>query len=310
MTNGSPVDGGVPLRMSARQAAATTMQDQYVRSVGGDVLSSLVTETACIRIETIRRRSVGKLHWHFRQPELSLFWFGIGAERLNARVDGRHISCDFPGRSRLCIFPSGTEIEGEWNAGPTADYTVVFLDPSFVASRLGADVCRPTIGFHHDGLSRGLAELQREAACPDGVFNLMAEGWAIQALAQIARVSRGYHAGQAKVQGGLSARCERMLDEHIRSSLARDIAVEELARLAGLSERHLLRAFQRSFGSTPHQYVLARRIDQAKDRLQRSDDSVTEIALAVGFGQAEHFATTFKRMTGFTPSGFRRRCAS
>jgi AraC-like DNA-binding protein len=30
----------------------------------------------------------------------------------------------------------------------------------------------------------------------------------------------------------------------------------------------------------------------------------------VGFGQAEHFATTFKRMTGFTPSGFRRRCAS
>jgi AraC-like DNA-binding protein len=36
---------------------------------------------------------------------------------------------------------------------------------------------------------------------------------------------------------------------------------------------------------------------------------VTEIALDAGFGQPEHFATMFKRITGFTPSGFRRRCA-
>jgi AraC family transcriptional regulator len=286
------------------------MQHQYVRSVvGGEVLSSLVTETACIRIETIRRRSVGKLHWHFRQPELCVFWFGIGAERLNARVDGRNVCCDFRGRSRLCIFPPGTEIEGEWNGWSTSDYTVVFIEPSFVASRLGADVCKPTIGFHDDGLSRGLAELRREAACPDGVFDLMAEGWAIQALARIARVCSGGDARLTKLQGGLSARCERLLDEHIRSNLAHDLAVEDLAKFVGLSERHFLRAFQRSFGSTPHQYVLARRIDQTKDRLQRSDASVTEIALDAGFGQAEHFATAFKRITGFTPSGFRRRCA-
>jgi AraC family transcriptional regulator len=286
------------------------MQHQYVRSaVGGDVLSSLVTETACIRIETIRRRSVGKLHWHFRQPELCLFWFGGGAEQLNARVDGRVVCGDFRGRSKLCIFPPGTEIEGEWNGGSTSDYTVVFIEPSFVASRLGADVCKPTIGFHDDGLSRGLAELRREAACPDGVFDLMAEGWAIQTLARIARVCSGGDARLAKLQGGLSARSERLLDEHIRSNLAHDLTVEDLAKFVGLSERHFLRAFQRSFGSTPHQYVLARRIDETKDRLQRSDASVTEIALDAGFGQPEHFATTFKRITGFTPSGFRRRGA-
>jgi len=46
--------------------------------VGGDLVSSIITDTPTMRIEVLRRETVGRMHWHFRQPELSLFWFGKG----------------------------------------------------------------------------------------------------------------------------------------------------------------------------------------------------------------------------------------
>ena len=79
----------------------------------------LITDTTSMRIEVLRRETVGRMHWHFRQPELSLFWFAKGAERLRATIDGRSVNCTFPGKSRLAIFPAAIEIEGEWNVGPT-----------------------------------------------------------------------------------------------------------------------------------------------------------------------------------------------
>jgi AraC family transcriptional regulator len=52
--------------------------ENYVRLVGGDLVSSIITDTPSMRIEVLRRETVGRMHWHFRQPELSLFWFGKG----------------------------------------------------------------------------------------------------------------------------------------------------------------------------------------------------------------------------------------
>ncbi len=195
--------------------------DNFVRSVGGNVVSSLVTNTTSMRIERIRRQSNGRWHWHFRQPELCLFWFGSGPQRLRATIDGRPVNYGVTGKSRLCIFPARTEIEGEWNAGPTADYTVVFLNPDFVGERLNAEISSPIVGFDHDGLARGLAELSREAASPDNVFDLLAEGWSIQALAYMARISRKEGASQPDVRGGLSGRSVRLLDDYIRAHLGR-----------------------------------------------------------------------------------------
>jgi len=52
--------------------------ESYVRSVGGNLVSSIITDTPSMRIEVLRRETAGRMHWHFRQPELSLFWFGKG----------------------------------------------------------------------------------------------------------------------------------------------------------------------------------------------------------------------------------------
>ncbi len=84
----------------------------------------------------------------------------------------------------------------------------------------------------------------------------------------------------------------------------------DLARQAGLSLQHLSERFVKEIGVTPHQYLLQQRILSAQDMLQRDDLSITEIGLEVGFSSGQHFATSFKRLTGLTPRAYRQQTPS
>lgn len=281
--------------------------DRYVRQVGGELVSSVVATSKPIRVELLRRTSRPHMNWHFRQPELTLFWFGKGCARLRARVDGRPAEYTFTGAANLALFPGGTEIEGQWSVEPAFDYMVVFLDPQFVQQRLNGSIEQPTIAFGHRQLARGLAELSREATAPDNLFDLFAEGWAHQALAHMARLSRGTES-KPLTRGGLPVPKLRKIEAFVRENLAEPVSLAALSDLAGLSKRHFLRAFQESTGTSPHRYVLGMRIEAAKRHLSATDASVTSIALASGFSHAQHFSSTFRQATGTSPSVFRRQC--
>lgn len=83
------------------------------------------------------------------------------------------------------------------------------------------------------------------------------------------------------------------------------IAVEELAALCSMSTSHFIRSFKKHFGSTPHEYLLAFRIRQAKLLLLSTALSVEEIADQCGFHSASHFARAFRAGTGMRPTEFR-----
>ncbi|MBX3062486.1 MAG: helix-turn-helix transcriptional regulator [Anaerolineae bacterium] len=83
--------------------------------------------------------------------------------------------------------------------------------------------------------------------------------------------------------------------------------LKQLAQRTGLSRWYFLRAFQRQFGITPHQYMLQRRIEKAKALLAYSNISVTEVCLAVGFQSLGTFSATFHRLVGCSPTEHRRR---
>jgi AraC-like DNA-binding protein len=78
------------------------------------------------------------------------------------------------------------------------------------------------------------------------------------------------------------------------------------ARVARASPAHFSRSFANAFGTTPHKYLIARRIERAQHLLRTTDDSVLAIGLAVGFQSAASFSTAFSRVTGVTPSAYRR----
>jgi AraC-like DNA-binding protein len=84
------------------------------------------------------------------------------------------------------------------------------------------------------------------------------------------------------------------------------VRVTELANLVGLSEFHFIRAFKQSVGHSPYQYVLSKRTSAAKEMLLNRDLSVADVALAVGFSDAPQLNRVFRKLTGVTPTAFRR----
>ena len=112
---------------------------------------------------------------------------------------------------------------------------------------------------------------------------------------------------KSEFRGGLAAWQERIVSAHIEEHLASHISIATLAGLARLSTHHFCRAFKQSFGIPPHRYHMVRRIEHAKILLMEQARSVTEIGLDLGFSETSSFSALFRRLTGQTPSAFRRR---
>ena len=83
------------------------------------------------------------------------------------------------------------------------------------------------------------------------------------------------------------------------------IEVADMARAAGLSKAHCSREFRRTFGESPHQYLLSRRLERAASLLRMTDWTVGEICVSVGLSSLGSFTTTFKRTYGQTPTEYR-----
>src|SRR5437762_8899029 len=83
------------------------------------------------------------------------------------------------------------------------------------------------------------------------------------------------------------------------------IAVDDLARAAGLSRAHFSREFRRTFGESPHAYLLTRRMERAAALLRTTDHSVADICFAVGLQSVGSFTTTFTRLYGLSPTAYR-----
>jgi AraC family transcriptional regulator len=98
----------------------------------------------------------------------------------------------------------------------------------------------------------------------------------------------------------------RRVTAYMEERLEHDISLTELAGVLNLSRFHFCTAFRRATGQTPHDWLVARRIERARRLLVSRELSVTDIALAVGYSTPSAFAASFRKVTGMTPSDFRR----
>ena len=96
-------------------------------------------------------------------------------------------------------------------------------------------------------------------------------------------------------------RARDLIDARYREPL--DVA--EIARAARLSPAHFSREFRRTFGETPHRYLLTRRMERAASLLRQTDRSVADICLTVGLTSVGSFTTSFGRTFGMSPTAYR-----
>ncbi|MBZ9710842.1 AraC family transcriptional regulator [Mesorhizobium sp. ESP7-2] len=102
-------------------------------------------------------------------------------------------------------------------------------------------------------------------------------------------------------KGGLSPRGARKVQDFLRENFTRKLTLAEMAAVCALSPSHFVRAFARTFGVPPHQYVLDLRLDLAERLLADSRMTIADIAHSCGFSSQSHFTTVMKKYRQVTP---------
>ena len=86
---------------------------------------------------------------------------------------------------------------------------------------------------------------------------------------------------------------------------SRDLRLDDLAGVAGISTFHFAREFKKMTGASPHQYLMKLRIQRAQSLLKESNLPLIEVGLQSGFSHQSHFTRLFRRFTGTTPQSYR-----
>lgn len=143
----------------------------------------------------------------------------------------------------------------------------------------------------------------REAASPDLVARLLADGMTVILAASLLRLA-GYTATEPDPRALAPRRLRRALDL-IETRLADDIGLAEIADASGLSQHHFARAFRAATGLPPYRYLTHRRIERARQLMTETDACLAQIAFDCGFSSQGQFTTTFTRLCGISPGRWR-----
>jgi AraC family transcriptional regulator len=114
------------------------------------------------------------------------------------------------------------------------------------------------------------------------------------------------HQRQQSNRGGLTAIQVQLITEYMDSHLTDKTSISELAARLDLTRSHFIRAFKQAAGVPPHQFMIRRRVDRAKELLADRQVNVAEVAVKTGFGSPLQLTRAFRRVVGTTPSSYRR----
>ena len=97
---------------------------------------------------------------------------------------------------------------------------------------------------------------------------------------------------------------ERVI-RHMKENLVEPLDLEHFAEIAAISKFHFVRVFDETTGTTPHHFLSCLRMQRAKELLLKSDSSITDICMEVGYTSLGSFSKTFSSLVGFSPQEFR-----
>jgi AraC family transcriptional regulator len=221
---------------------------------------------------------------------------------------GKHVATK-GGRGNLCITPAGQPISAIWSK--PLDNMGITLDPGLIdraAAENGfaggfefAEVYKQSDPLiQHLGLTL-LAEA--DSATPSGRLftDSLIQTLTLHLLTNYGTSKPATHT----VSGGLPGYKLRRVKEFISENLDADLGLAEISAVAELSQFHFARAFRRSTGLTPQQFLMQQRIERAKELLAKNDLPIVEVSLRTGFKNQSHFTSLFRKFTRLTPKVWR-----
>ena len=232
-------------------------------------------------------------------------------DELDLRYDGvkRHVP---PPAGAISVIPAGSPARWRWSGRP--DSLHIYLEPGLVtrvaAGAFDLDPTRLTVppldGLDLPQLRPAMWALDAELTASGAAGPLASESLAnvlavhlLRHLSAPRRLERGR-------DGTLPRGRLRALVEYVEGHLGAGPTLGQMAAAARLSPYHFARQFKAATGLPPHQYVIARRVERAKQLLQTgSDFSLAEVAAHAGFSDQSQFCHHFKCLVGVAPRQFR-----
>src|SRR5262245_29272755 len=259
-------------------------------------------------------RFTGVIDWETANPPLAhhrLVLFIRPPEELDLRFEG--VKRDVPPPAgTIYVVPAGTPVRlrsRRWK-----ESLHVYLEPGLVArvaaEAFGLDPARLTVppldALDLPHLRAAMAAVDAELTAGGAGGPLAAESLAnVLAVHLIRHVAAARRAERGR-DGAMPRGRLRAVLEYIEEHLDAGPSLEQLAAVARLSPYHFARQFKAASGLPPHQYVILRRVERAKQLLQAGTGlSLADVAAHAGFSDQSQFSRHFKRLVGVTPGQFR-----
>lgn len=227
----------------------------------------------------------------------------LGAKRESALIGPR----------RICLTPGGATTQWQHSGHP--EILQVYLRQSIYESAVnemyGCNAAAAEIVPRFAILDPLLEQLAititaalRDGTVEDGLYiDSLAQMIAVHIARQHSSRSRSVRLPATKVISGWKM---RRLIEFVEENLDRNLSLEAMAGEVEISPLYLPRVFKTAVGQSPHQYVLGRRIERAKELLRNTDTAIVDVALSTGFSSQSHLSNWFLRVVGVSPAMYRR----
>lgn len=224
------------------------------------------------------------------------------------------VTCRYAGRTHrrlqahgdIDVVPAG--IGGAWEDETAATALVVHVSPALLAAAttgLGLPASRVAVAPQYQMRDPQIEHLgwalkaELEAGYPGGRLYTDSLGLAL--------ATRLIHLGTTTsapfaTRRALSDRQRRRVVEYIEAHLDRDLSLNQLAEVAGVSVSHFKALFRQSLGLPVHQYVVRRRVDRARVLLLEGKLPLCQVALESGFAHQSHMARWMRRLLDVTPT--------
>src|SRR6516165_8218150 len=215
-----------------------------------------------------------------------------------------------PRPGSILVVPAGSPSRWRWSSH--TDSLHVFLEPGLVervaAEAFELDPARvslpPLDGLDLPPLRAAMLGVNDELTADAAGGRLAAESLANLVAVHLIRNASALRPPARRADGALPQGKLRAVVEYVEEHLDAGLTLEQMAAAAHLSVCHFARQFKAATGLPPHQYVILRRVERAKQLLQ-GDLSLAEVPACAGFSDQSQFSHHFKRLVGVTPGQFR-----
>ena len=260
--------------------------------------SGILTAPAFPGIERIEAQFSGNVFEPHRHDTYALGVTLHGVQTFTYRGERRF---SMPGQ--VIVLHPDEEHDGGAATEAGLHYRMLYMEPALLMECLAAEkiglpfVDQPVIadGALAQVLLAALGELDRE------LDELFVDDFVSRVAGGLSRHSQV----RRRALGAVAWKQVRAARDYLEAHALRPVRSGELETVTGLDRFTLSRHFRTAFATSPHRYMLMRRLQQAKVMIGNGE-SIAEVAAATGFADQSHLTRTFRRSTGVTPAAYRR----